>query len=192
MTMRSLPAVPGAADVRWWPEPVDWVEPLFRRYLRALYEGPDAHRFESFSVYELEWIVGYMVPMAWFESRGNPNAVNRRVYADPMRQAAGVYQHMPVYWDGRVESTIRLLRRAGLSDVWMDDPQVSDPLPTEPGTGILHLAANVAVAAYLFGIQGPGAWSPSRTIWKPENFQPDTWLWVDGAWGRISNGQVML
>ena len=37
------------------------------------------------------------------ESRGYPNAHNDRVYENPKDQASGLFQHMPRWWDHRVE-----------------------------------------------------------------------------------------
>lgn len=187
---------------RPWPPSVNWVYRPFRKYARAIAQGPNGHLFPHYQTHDLEWIVGYMVPMAWFESRGNWWAVNQKVYTDPWRQAAGVFQHMPSYWSGlspnrtsgRVESTIRHLRAAGVNEAWMDDPKVLEPLPAyaredRTPTGILHPRANIAVAAYLFGLQGPGAWSPSRSVWRPENYRPGVWGWLpDLGWTRVTPG----
>ena len=35
------------------------------------------------------------------ESKGDPNALNDRVYENPKDQASGLMQHMPRYWDDR-------------------------------------------------------------------------------------------
>ena len=69
------------------------------------------------------------------ESGGDPNAQN------PTSGAAGLFQHIPRYWEARVAS-------AGM-----------------PGASIFDPIANVAAAAYLAYSDGWGHWSASAGCW---------------------------
>ena len=70
------------------------------------------------------------------ESGGDPNAQN------PRSGAAGLFQHIPRYWEARVAS-------AGM-----------------PGASIFDPIANVAASAYLAYADGWGHWSASAGCWK--------------------------
>lgn len=70
------------------------------------------------------------------ESGGDPNAQN------PSSGAAGLFQHIPRYWDARVAN-------AGM-----------------PGASIFDPIANVAASAYLAYTGGWGHWSASAGCWK--------------------------
>lgn len=70
------------------------------------------------------------------ESGGDPNAQN------PSSGAAGLFQHIPRYWDSRVAS-------AGM-----------------PGASIFDPIANVAASAYLVYSDGWGHWSASAGCWS--------------------------
>jgi hypothetical protein len=70
------------------------------------------------------------------ESGGDPNAQN------PSSGAAGLFQHIPRYWDARVAS-------AGM-----------------PGASIFDPIANVAASAYLAYTDGWGHWSASAGCWS--------------------------
>jgi hypothetical protein len=70
------------------------------------------------------------------ESGGDPNAQN------PSSGAAGLFQHIPRYWDARVAS-------AGM-----------------PGASIFDPIANVAASAYLAYSDGWGHWSASAGCWS--------------------------
>lgn len=161
--------------------PIRWTEPLLRRYLTPLYPDHGNH----YTSYDFEWIVGWMSRLAWYESRGKWNAVNRVVYTDPWRQASGVFQHLPRYWSalsqldegspvrgapGRCELTVAALTGEGLWEPWMDTAALH-PLPAGVRMGILDPSANVAVAVWLFGQQGPLAWSPAKSLWPPEAYE---------------------
>jgi hypothetical protein len=69
------------------------------------------------------------------ESGGDPNAQN------PTSGAAGLFQHIPRYWEARVAS-------AGM-----------------PGASIFDPIANVAASAYLAYSDGWGHWSASAGCW---------------------------
>ena len=69
------------------------------------------------------------------ESGGDPNAQN------PTSGAAGLFQHLPRYWEARVAS-------AGM-----------------PGASIFDPIANVAASAYLAYSDGWGHWSASAGCW---------------------------
>jgi hypothetical protein len=70
------------------------------------------------------------------ESGGDPNAQN------PSSGAAGLFQHIPRYWDARVAG-------AGM-----------------PGASIFDPIANVAASAYLAYSDGWGHWSASAGCWS--------------------------
>jgi len=70
------------------------------------------------------------------ESGGDPNAQN------PSSGAAGLFQHIPRYWESRVAS-------AGM-----------------PGASIFDPIANVAASAYLAYSDGWGHWSASASCWS--------------------------
>ena len=70
------------------------------------------------------------------ESGGDPNAQN------PTSGAAGLFQHIPRYWDARVAN-------AGM-----------------PGASIFDPIANVAASAYLAYADGWGHWSASAGCWS--------------------------
>jgi soluble lytic murein transglycosylase-like protein len=70
------------------------------------------------------------------ESGGDPNAQN------PSSGAAGLFQHIPRYWDARAAS-------AGM-----------------PGASIFDPIANVAASAYLAYSDGWGHWSASAGCWS--------------------------
>lgn len=70
------------------------------------------------------------------ESGGDPNAQN------PSSGAAGLFQHIPRYWEARVAN-------AGM-----------------PGASIFDPIANVAASAYLAYTDGWGHWSASAGCWK--------------------------
>ena len=69
------------------------------------------------------------------ESGGDPNAQN------PRSGAAGLFQHIPRYWEARVAA-------AGM-----------------PGGSIFDPIANVAASAYLAYSDGWGHWSASAGCW---------------------------
>jgi hypothetical protein len=69
------------------------------------------------------------------ESGGDPNAQN------PRSGAAGLFQHIPRYWDARTAAI-------GL-----------------PGASIFDPVANVSAAAWLVYTEGWGPWAPSKGCW---------------------------
>jgi len=69
------------------------------------------------------------------ESGGDPNAQN------PRSGAAGLFQHIPRYWDARAAAI-------GL-----------------PGASIFDPVANVSAAAWLVYTEGWGPWAPSQGCW---------------------------
>ncbi len=88
----------------------------------------------------------YTLSVMWAESRGNPNAVNS-TYG-----ASGLFQHLPGYWQARSAA-------AG----WA-------------GADIMEPETNIAVAAWLFGQQGWGAWEATGT-WPPDGWSSQIrWL----------------
>jgi hypothetical protein len=172
-------------DLRRWPTPVEWINEPLHKALDDLYPSGTVRNVLVDTVHA--WMMG----LAYYESRGNPDAINRRVYDDPWLQARGTFQHMPKYWSGRspdrtrgrLEYTITTAGRLGVDLSHLQ--QYDDPLATETGLGILNPTANIYVAAYVFDLSGPLAWSPARTVWPFEAFRVSRTRWFlhdDGYW----------
>lgn len=119
-------------------ENVERWRPLVERYWQAIV-GPELLGYQAF------WLdVEGALRMIWHESRGNPDAVNQT------SGAAGLFQHLPDYFDYR----IRMARRVCPDDELPDSPFDS--------------ASNVAAAAWLRSQRGWLPWAPfSSGKWKP-------------------------
>jgi len=127
------------------------------------------------------WCEDYMLAICWWESRGKPRAHSTKVYDDPWRQASGLYQHMPRYWDYRVGMTIGDLVDADVYPKWTTHKHAYQPLPIRgrwtgrlKPVGIFHPIANIAVAAWLWGEQGYQAWSVTHQT-GPNGVTPSEW-----------------
>jgi len=109
----------------------------------------------------------YWLQLMWSESQGDTHAVNGD------SGAAGLFQHLPTYWPGRRASTVRWLSERGVRRRWM-----------RRGSKGPHVGeANIAVAMWLYLVQGFGAWSGSRRF-PPEAYGPDVW-WHDRGYVRV-------
>ena len=90
---------------------------------------------EALESYEIESELDDFMRVMHCESRGDPLALNDRVYSNPLDQASGLMQHMPRWWEWRAE-------QAGYK-----------------GASPFNPIANIYVSAWLLALPNIGGWS---------------------------------
>lgn len=154
-----------------------------------------------------EWETGafdtdYALTVVYHESGGSPLAHNQHAYPDdPDRQASGLWQHFPVYWESRIRAAVQALEAAGLHPEWMDSPHLYSDRPTFGERGLLRVGmfsgqASTAAAlvawkwAYRTSLEGWRPWvvthstRPGRSL-TPQDYGEDVWFRAEAPAGYV-------